>query len=162
VVWQAAVGAVATVDRRTPQTAWQEVGRVSADPAGRVTFEDAGLVTGTRYGYRLALEGMGAGNAMGEVWIEVPAAPVLSLRGAVPNPSSRGLRIEFSLADGEPARLDVLDVAGRQVAARDLGALGPGAHTIGLDESAGLRPGLYLLRLTQAGRSLTARALVIP
>ncbi len=161
-VWQAAAGATATVYRRTAETAWQQAGRVSADALGRVAFEEAGLTAGMRYGYRLALDGAGAGSAMGETWIDIPAAPVLGLRGAVPNPSLHGLRIEFSLPSGGPARLEVLDIAGRQVAAREVGLLGPGAHAISLDESAGLRPGLYLLRLTQAGRSLTARALVIP
>ena len=161
VVWQlaAGAGAAATVQRRTPESAWQEVGRVSADGLGRVAYEDAALATGARYGYRLGLEGAGAG---GEVWVDVPARPVFALRGAVPNPAIHGLRVVFSLASAAPARLEVIDIAGRRVVSRELGALGPGTHALSLEEAAGLRPGLYLLRLSQAGQSLTSRALIVP
>ena len=161
VVWQLAVGAgaVATVQRRTPDSAWQEVDRVSADGLGRVAYEDAAPAAGTRYGYRLGLEGAGAG---GEVWVDVPVRPVFALRGAVPNPAIHGLRVEFSLLSAASAKLEVIDIAGRRVLSQEVGPLGPGAHAMNLDEAAGLRPGLYLIRLTQAGASRTARALIVP
>ena len=54
-----------------------------------------------------------------------------------------------------------MDIAGRRVMLREVGALGPGTHTLGLEDAA-LRPGLYLLRLTQAGASRTSRALIVP
>ena len=94
--------------------------------------------------------------------MDVPARPVFALRGAVPNPAIHGLRVVFSLASAAPARLEVIDIAGRRVVSRELGALGPGTHALSLEEAAGLRPGLYLLRLTQAGQSLTSRALIVP
>jgi hypothetical protein len=44
------------------------------------------------------------------------------------------------------------------VARRDLGSFGPGAHTLQLGD---LHTGAYVVRLTQADRSLTSRAVVI-
>ncbi len=86
------------------------------------------------------------------------AITAFALRGFVANPARPGTAIEFSLPDAAPARLEVLDVAGRLVARRDVGARGPGTHRVALDELRAQPPGILFVRLVHAGRSLTARA----
>ena len=65
------------------------------------------------------------------------------------------------LRDGSPARLDLMDVAGRVMSTRQVGALGPGTHSLVLSDGGTLRPGIYFLRLTQGGSEVQARAAVI-
>jgi hypothetical protein len=73
------------------------------------------------------------------------------------------LAVAFELASDAPARLELLDIAGRRVLSRDLAGLGGGGHVLALARSAS-RPaaGLYFLRLTQAGRALTRRVVIAP
>jgi len=88
----------------------------------------------------------------------------MSLAGARPNPSyigRSGLSAAFSLPDAARAHLELLDLAGRRILARDVGALGAGEHVVDLAAGARLAPGVYLLRLTRGSTSLTARAVVI-
>jgi hypothetical protein len=69
--------------------------------------------------------------------------------------------VHFTLPSAAPATLEVLDVAGRRLASREVGGLGPGPHDLVLNVASGWRPGLYLVRLRQATRSLTAKAVVV-
>jgi len=86
----------------------------------------------------------------------------LAIRGATPNPTPAGrLRVEFSLRDGSPARLELVDVAGRVLTTRQVGSLGPGRHALDVSEGRALRPGMYFLRLTQGGSEVRARAAVL-
>jgi hypothetical protein len=71
------------------------------------------------------------------------------------------LSAAFSLPDAASARLELSDLAGRRILARDVGTLGPGEHVVDLAEGRRLPPGVYMLRLTRGGESLTARAVVI-
>jgi hypothetical protein len=84
----------------------------------------------------------------------------LALEGARPNPAVGGLRVHFTLASGERAVLELMDVAGRRVARREVGSLGPGRHSVVL-APAHARQGLYFVRLSQGGRALTARAVLV-
>ena len=96
------------------------------------------------------------------VAVEAPPRANLALTGAVPNPARRGgLAVRFELPDAEPAALEVLDVGGRRLALREVGALGVGSHTVDLGEAADLPAGVYLLRLTQASRTLVVKACVM-
>jgi hypothetical protein len=86
----------------------------------------------------------------------------LAIRRVTPNPATGGqLRVEFALRDGSPARLDLMDVAGRQLASRQVGTLGPGRHALDVSDGRALPPGIYLIRLTQNGREMRARAVVL-
>jgi hypothetical protein len=83
-----------------------------------------------------------------------------ALRGVRPQPSRGPMTISFSLADDGPASLELHDVAGRRLMTREVGAMGPGAHTVELSET--LPAGIYLVRLTQGSRALTRKAIVLP
>jgi len=78
-----------------------------------------------------------------------PLAGRLAIGLAGPNPTARRLSFEVTLLDREPARLELCDVQGRRVASRDLSALGPGHHVVGLAGAAGWRAGIYFATLVQ-------------
>jgi hypothetical protein len=74
------------------------------------------------------------------------------------NPVSGPFVVGFSLASAATARLEVFDVTGRTAAAREIGGLGAGRQSLSL----GILPaGVYVVRLSQSGRSVSARVAVI-
>jgi hypothetical protein len=111
------------------------------------------------YAQRLDRYGLLGGHAPLGVPLETGAA--FALDPAWPNPSRGGdLVAHFALPNGAPAALELLDVTGRRVAAQDVGALGAGRHTVALN-GARLSPGLYVMRLRQAGAVRTTRVAVL-
>ncbi len=102
---------------------------------------------------------------------ELAASDSFSIVSPTDAPSTRaefGLRVvnplhgrgslRYGLATGEPARLAVYDIGGRQVTAQGLESAGPGWHELALGT---LPPGMYVLRLSQGGRSVSARIVVL-
>ena len=162
-LWQVAGGAdaAARVDRSESGGSWTRVGEIAADGSGQLAFEDHDVRAGADYAYRLAIDAGGREVFAGLVSVHVPLGATLSLAGARPNPASDLIQASFTLPDGRPARLELFDVSGRRVAARDVGALGPGDHVLGLVESRALPAGVYWLRLTRADQSVAARAALL-
>ncbi len=159
--WRTSAGEHARLWRRPPGGEWEARGELVADGHGVVTLEDRDVVAGARLGYVLGLlQPDGSEVRSGEVWIDVPATLALAIDGLRPNPAAGVPRASFVLEDDSPATLELLDVAGRCVLARDVGPLGAGHHLLPLGTGA-LRPGLWFLRLTQRGRSVAARAVVV-
>ena len=148
-----------TVYRRTATEVWKAIGQVTSDGTGFLRYEDTQVSSGTGYGYRLGVLQGGSEQFLGEAWIDTPGGPRFQLAGQCPNPTLHGLNVAFSLPDASPAELELFDVAGRRLASREVGGLGAGSHIVSL-WSAPI-PGVYLLRLTQRGRSLTGRAVII-
>jgi hypothetical protein len=96
--------------------------------------------------------------------LAVPGDPgrFTTLQPVAPNPSRGGpLHVRFTLGSSEPATLELLDVAGRRVEARDVAGLGVGTHGLDLGADAVLPPGLYLVRLRQGTLTRTTRAAVV-
>ena len=89
------------------------------------------------------------------------AAPSLAALSFRSNPARDRLTVLFSLPDAAPARLELFDVSGRSIEARDVGAMGAGSHAVTLGDRSTLSPGIYMLRLTRGGRGVTARAAVL-
>jgi hypothetical protein len=91
-----------------------------------------------------------------------PSAPMaLSLGPIAPNPATLDATVTFALPIDAPASLEVVDLAGRMVSRQAVGSRGAGVHTFRLAELRGLRPGVYLVRLTQGRESLIKRLAVI-
>jgi len=88
-----------------------------------------------------------------------PAPSSTRALAAGPNPARGSITARFTLPDARPARLELLDLAGRRV--RSLEAGGAGAHAERFDDLGNLAPGVYLLRLSHAGAVRTARVAVI-
>jgi hypothetical protein len=86
----------------------------------------------------------------------------LALAGARPNPTRGELVVAFTLPDASGGgRLDLVDVTGRRVLTRSLDGFAAGNHLVRLDEGTRLAPGIYLVRLSHGGRSVTSRVCVI-
>jgi hypothetical protein len=160
-VWHSSDGVyvTATVFRREEATAWAALGNIASEASGRIAFEDATVTSGRRYGYRLGVRDEAGEEYAGEVWVDIPAAYVLALT-RLPTPTARELVVEFSLPVPAPAVLRLFDVAGRVVASREVGSLGPGHHAVKLG-SLRVSSGIYFVRLTQGMQSLSARICIV-
>jgi hypothetical protein len=89
-----------------------------------------------------------------------PAPTALALRGIFPNPARERLTVSFALPRPGPATLELVDVAGRRVAQREVGMLGPGDHTLVLTPRPALSSGVYLVRLRFGSEQTTSTAVV--
>jgi hypothetical protein len=69
--------------------------------------------------------------------------------------------VSFALADASPATIEVLDLAGRRVESREVGAFGAGPHELALGEGREWAPGVYLLRLSRAGTAVTRKLAIV-
>jgi hypothetical protein len=86
------------------------------------------------------------------------SAPVFEI---APNPASVAVHVSFALTFRAQARLEVFDLAGRRVYARELATEAGERKTVSIGEVATLPAGLYLARLSAGGRRTTARFCVI-
>jgi hypothetical protein len=87
-------------------------------------------------------------------------ALAFALEGVRPNPAPAGrVVVTFTLPGDAAARLEMVDVSGRRVAAREVGTLGAGRHVITM--GGGIAPGLYFIRLTQGANTRVARVGVL-
>jgi len=153
-------GVNATVERTSQGDPWSSVASIVSNGSGLLSYEDH-VGTGGRYGYRLAI---GAEQTLTEVtWVDVPApGGGLALARVRPNPSRGGPVLEFRLGSGATAEVTVFDVRGRRVFAKDVTALGPGAHMLDLRGELVSRAGVYLAVLRQGGRSSTRKFALLP
>jgi hypothetical protein len=161
VVWHVSgnVGIAATVYRRATSGDWARVAELSSDGSSLVTYDDFDVHPGDRLGYRLRIWN-GDGEAFaGEVWVDVPHR-VFALHGVRPNPGSGPVTVDFSLPDAAPARLELLDVAGRRVVSRALESLGLGRHSVSLGNR-NLPPAVYLVRLVQGEDKLVEKVAIV-
>ena len=156
------------VFRKTDTSEWTSVATVDADASGTVTYTDTDVVPGEHYSYALVVSDQTGEFDAGHVALTVPSAVGVvnhggmefAMRPVWPNPAgSRGLNLSFVLPSAGPVRLDVVDVSGRVVASRDVAGQG-GAQSLTL-ASRQFSPGIYFVRLTHAGRTLTQRVAVM-
>jgi len=87
-----------------------------------------------------------------------PAPRGLTLAAPRPNPARTAVAFNLTLPDDAPARLELLDIAGR--VRRTQLVQGAGAHTATFDRLGALAPGLYLARLTGRGGTAVVRVAV--
>jgi hypothetical protein len=101
-------------------------------------------------------------SIQGTVAVGDAAATRRLLLWASPNPSMNGrLTVQFTLRDGSPARIELLDLGGRVLAAEPVGRLGPGVHAIDMSKGTPLPSGVYFLRLVQGAEQVRARAILM-
>ena len=162
-IWQGtgASDLSATVYRRTENEGWQRIGSTDREAPDRLRYEDASVVAGTRYAYRLGYVEGGTEQFTAETWIDVPSADVFALEGLRPNPAVGALDVSFSLPREGAATMELLDLAGRRVLDHEVGQLGRGRHVFRLDSGAHMAPGVYWLRLRQGAEQALTRAVVM-
>lgn len=141
-----AVGSWSRLD--PPRTAWPD----------RLVFDDAAVQAGRRYGYRLVSNAPDHHIVSGADWVTVPARVGLAL-AASPNPAQDQFAVACDLPDGAPARLELMDLAGRTVRAVDVAGGASGGRTVQFRLDAP-RPGLYFLRLRQGSAVCVQRLCV--
>ena len=146
------------IERTRDDDEWTERARVVPGSLGRVLFEDIDVRPGESLGYRIAFLSDGVLVRSGTVWVDVPAV-ALAVR-ALNSSSATRLEVEVTLASASPARLELVDVAGRRVRALDLAGLPAGTHRIGVS-LAGVGPGMAWLRLRQDGVTRGARVAIV-
>ena len=157
----------AHIYRQDTSHAWALLQDYPMVPGETLEFVDRTVRASKRYEYCLGLWNCGVETRFGAAVVQTPAISRLSvplaLRGGWPNPTHSKLTVAFSLASADLARLDVFDAGGRMVMSRSVGSLGAGEHLLALEGSTlPLRPGLYIVRLSQGGRKLSARVVLLP
>ena len=155
-------GLEAIVYRRTLTTGWERVGVAAADGEGWLRFTDAEATDTERYGYRLGVaEPEGEELALGEAWIDALQLR-FALLGIAPNPSRDGrVSVSFSLPASERVRVQLFDVAGREVASVERAGSSASVSRVEFGAGGRLATGVYLLRATSGGVSLARRVVVL-
>jgi len=158
--WLTSASTAATVYRRTLDTGWSSLASIMPDGVGAIRYRDAAVEPGLQYGYRLGISTRTGDRYSGETWVRAFEGLALALDGLRPNPADRELAVSLSLPDGEPAVIELVDLAGRVVAHREIAAR-PGNHVIHLRDGGDVAPGVYFVRLTHRGTLLTRKACVV-
>jgi hypothetical protein len=122
-----------------------------------VDYEDLDVRPGARYVYTIGPTGFGAPFLQTTVDVPLPAS--ISLSTFLPNPAGPARSVRFTLRSSAPAAFEVLDIAGRSIFRREVGALGPGTHVLPLQVL--LAPGVYLMRLEQGGERVSKKGVAI-
>lgn len=165
---QSATGTHAAIYRRDAGGLWTACaeGEVSSD--GRLVYDDTTVQPGNAYSYMMVVASRRGETFGGETFVNVPSTvgvnpgrtTEFALAGAVPNPAIDRMSVSFSLSSAAPASLELLDVAGRRWLDREVGSLGAGSHQIDIATLGQIPPGLYFLRLAQAGRVASSRVAI--
>jgi len=162
VTWNLVNGADSTVTiyRRNESAAvFDSVFSATADASGTVSYTDATVTAGAVYVYRLGLQGF-CERFAGDVRVDLRPQLALAVR---PNPASQGVQVSFVLESAAPATLELLDITGRRVHSSEVGSFGPGRRIdLTLTDGHNVRAGVYVVRLSQGGKSVTTRVAVIP
>ncbi len=139
------------LERRERDGGWRHLAHLAPDGVGDLEHVDSDVVPGT-YHYRLLSES----DVLDELTLTVPFedAPVLFFT-MTPAPS-----VTFTQMRPGPTRLAMHDIQGRKVLTLDLGAFGPGTHTVPLGLN--LPRGVYMARLSQGDHTRTARVAWLP
>jgi len=132
---------------------------------GNYSFLDPTAEPGHDYFYKLGYRQDGSWAYSPPVEALTPAA-ALAFRRVAPNPSSGSVRIEFELARGGDAALEVFDVSGARVRTLLSGFQQAGAGSAEWDgrtrTGAFAPPGTYFLKLTAGGQVLTHKLVRLP
>ena len=138
------------------------LGTVVFDAGGRASFSDPGVLAATQYRYALRFTVGASTQIMGERTVVTPGhqRPEFAMLGAIPNPSKSSLRVRFTLPDNARASLRLYDIAGRPL--KWVEYQGPGPYDVGFGQGLDLKPGLYFLKLSRAGKDIIRRVSVLP
>ena len=111
------------------------------------------------------LNGLVWALSLGSLPLDVPAVGRTGNPGVMlatcPNPGRGRLRLKLATRATGPARVDVVDIAGRTIYARDLGTLAAGEHDLDLGSGVTFSPGLYFVTYVGDGTRVSARTVVV-
>lgn len=140
---------------------WTALAVLTAADDGTVTFDDDAVNAGERYAYRVRGSDGSQPFVSGELSMAIPAAE-LAIAMTGPNPHRRAdLAVSFVLTSSATARIELFDVSGRLVEARDVSGMSPGRHELRLTAAGALRSGIHFIRLTQGPKTVLTRITVL-
>jgi hypothetical protein len=160
--WQAhsLEGSLCRAYKRTEDTPWQLLSELTPDSKGMLKLDDRAAPEGRPAGYVISSEREGVERFLAPVWVEVPAAPDrLDLRWV--RYEGSGFVVGLALPRGPEARVEVMDIQGRRVAERRLTGFEPGVRSAEVRGPAGMRPGIYFVRLHQGEVTLTRKVVAV-
>lgn len=145
---------------RRDHNGWHPLRVVAADASGKVIFDDLEVVAGGHYTYRLGAFVHGREMFFGEIDVQVPpfALTVRPFRG---NPSRKTVELAVTLPANEAAKLQLFDLQGRLVESREVGQMGLGRHTVVLGSEKRVTSGIYLVLLSQGGKTASAKVALL-
>jgi len=148
----------ARVERAT-DGGWQDVGEVRTERLEYATFEED-LPNGD-YDYRLALNLGGNAIRTGGVHIVVRTTASLAIDLCRWDDSVHAFGVTLSLMGPSPARFQIVDVLGRIVADDRWVPAGAGTEGRVIESRSRTASGVYWARLSQDGRAVTRRVIVL-
>jgi hypothetical protein len=159
--WYSADGANEAMHlyRRAVPEPWQASGTLYADGSGMVTYEDMDAVRGHSYEYRIGINTPSGERLLGQTWVDVPLEAQMAIKRLNANSAGNTLAFAVTLSSDGAASLELLDASGRRFAKQDLGGLGAGEHQVKVDASP--RPGVYWARVSQGGKMLATRFVML-
>ena len=126
---------------------WEAIEGLSIDDSLHLVLKDHSAPPGSEAEYFLA-----------PVRLEIPRDPTkLVLERVWSSPGRDALQFAFALPSGPPARVEVFDVLGRQVARASLDQYKPGFYTHRLEFRGRAVSGVYFIRLSQGTQSNSRR-----
>ncbi len=165
---QAATGTYAAIYRRDTGGEWSALAEAEVGSNGQLEYDDTTVQPGNNYSYMMVVASQRGETFGGETLVQVPGttdvdpvrATEFALTDVAPNPAIERMSVSFVLTSTAPASLELLDVAGRRWLDREVGSLGAGSHRIDIATAGQVPPGLYFLRLAQAGRVASSRVAI--
>ncbi|HTO90019.1 MAG TPA: T9SS type A sorting domain-containing protein [Candidatus Sulfotelmatobacter sp.] len=157
--WSGApAGAPAELWRARDSEAWALIAQPLADGTGSIRYQDRDVSPGERLRYRLELVGSAAPTI--ETQVRVPALEPFAITRVEPNPSPGRFTLAIASPVAAPLRVELLDVAGRRVAASAIeAAVGENAMPFG--DGRPLSPGVYTVRAVMGGAIAATRRVCI-
>ena len=140
--------------RQKGDEGWALLRKTAIGPEGAVRLEDRGVSPGQRYGYRVGTTFQGADHLYGEVEVETPRFS-LHMDPVAGNPVRQSLALSMTLPTAEPARVELFDMRGRRL--DSMNVLGQGRHLVTLGTSRSVASGIYVVRLSQGGRTTSSK-----
>ena len=125
---------VITVERRQGDGAWAALTDATTDGRGYIAYIDRAVTPGADYDYHLEVQRANGSQVYGESSVHVPLLGAFALHAPTPNPGAGDLLVPFALDSSAPARLELLDVAGRRIESHEVGARGAGEHALRLGQ----------------------------
>jgi hypothetical protein len=149
------------VERSADGVNWTLVGATLPTANGTMRFTDTGVAAGQTRAWRVRSTIAGTTMTSAPVWLTmsgplgvIEPPPLLSIRAVTSRPGTIG--VAFTMPHAGHARVELLDVAGRQVDRLDLGTVPIGERRVEL--GTGLPPGLYFARLVADAGVVSTKA----
>jgi len=148
------------VQRRMETEGWHDLTALQPDLSGEYFLEDREVTPGAAYQYRLSVSAGGSVRTFGDAGVIVPWLQ-LAIRAATVQRSADGPSVSVEIPRASIARVSLIDLHGRTVAAANVGHGGPGVHPIQLRGKTRLSAGVYFILLEQSGERTTKRLVLL-